>query len=172
MLLKQKHPSLLRNLVLGTFGKLLIVFSTMVNLLYIPPLFNDPEVLSSASDKAKLFAENLSKNSNHADSGISFSLPISLPCRGCSALHWGNPNLKKWFLSCIFKIMRMEASNYLINLILKCETDTQTRNNSFPTYNCWIDCFKYSFFRSTLGDWFRLDINIKNLESVSLFKGR
>ena len=30
----------------------------------IPPLFNGPEVLSSASDKAKLFAENFSLNSN------------------------------------------------------------------------------------------------------------
>ena len=38
----------------------------------IPPLFNNPEVLSSASDKAKLFAENSSKNSNLDDSGISF----------------------------------------------------------------------------------------------------
>ena len=40
----------------------------------IPPLFNGPEVLSSASDKAKLFAENFSKNSNLGDSGI--SLPV------------------------------------------------------------------------------------------------
>ena len=30
----------------------------------IPPLFNGPEVLSFASDKAKLFAENCSMNSN------------------------------------------------------------------------------------------------------------
>ena len=30
----------------------------------IPPLFNGPEVLSSASDKAKLFPENFSMNSN------------------------------------------------------------------------------------------------------------
>ena len=36
----------------------------------IPPLFNGPEVLSSASAKAKLFAENVSKNSNLDDSGI------------------------------------------------------------------------------------------------------
>ena len=42
----------------------------------IPPLFNGPEVLSSASDKAKLFAENFSKNSNLDDSGI--SLPVFL----------------------------------------------------------------------------------------------
>ena len=36
----------------------------------IPPLFNGPEVLSSASDKAKLFAENFSFNSNLDDSGV------------------------------------------------------------------------------------------------------
>ena len=38
----------------------------------IPPLFNRSEVLSSASDKAKLFAENFSLNSNLDDSGVSF----------------------------------------------------------------------------------------------------
>ena len=37
----------------------------------IPPLFNDPEVLPSALDKANLFAENFSKNSNFDDSVIS-----------------------------------------------------------------------------------------------------
>ena len=40
----------------------------------IPLLFNSPEVLSSASHKAKLFAGNFSKNSNLDDSGI--SLPV------------------------------------------------------------------------------------------------
>ena len=40
----------------------------------IPPLFNGPELLSSASDKAKLFPEKFSMNSNHYDSGI--SLPV------------------------------------------------------------------------------------------------
>ena len=40
----------------------------------IPPLFNGPEMLSSASDKAKLFPENYSKNSNLDDPGI--SLPV------------------------------------------------------------------------------------------------
>ena len=43
----------------------------------IPPPFNVPEVLSSASDKAKLFAKNFSRNSNFDDSGI--SLPVFLP---------------------------------------------------------------------------------------------
>ena len=40
----------------------------------MPPLFNGSEVLSSASDKANLFAKNFSKNSNLHDSSI--SLPI------------------------------------------------------------------------------------------------
>ena len=40
----------------------------------IPPLFNGQKVLSSASDKAKLLAKNLSKNSYLDDSGI--SLPV------------------------------------------------------------------------------------------------
>ena len=50
----------------------------------ISPLFNGPEVLSSASDKAKLFAKNFSKNSNLDDSGI--SLPV-FPSRTNLKLH-------------------------------------------------------------------------------------
>ena len=50
----------------------------------IPPLFNGLEVLSSASDKAKLFAENFSLNSNLDDSGI--SLP-AFPSRTNLKLH-------------------------------------------------------------------------------------
>ena len=33
----------------------------------VPPVFNGSQVLSSTSDKAKLFAENFSKNSNLDD---------------------------------------------------------------------------------------------------------
>ena len=50
----------------------------------IPPPFNGSEVLSSASDKAKLFAKNFSKNSNLDDSGI--SLPV-FPSRTNLKLH-------------------------------------------------------------------------------------
>ena len=79
-----------------------------------------------------------------------------------------------WYnhLSCMFKIMKKEAPNYLINLIPKCEAAIRTIKNNFPSYNCRTDCFKYSFFPSTLNDWFRLDINIRNSESILLFKNR
>ena len=50
----------------------------------IPPLFNGQEVLSSASDKAKLFPKNFSIKSNLDDSGI--SLPV-FPSRTNLKLH-------------------------------------------------------------------------------------
>ena len=50
----------------------------------VPPLYNDPDVLSSASDKAKLFAENLFMNSHLDDSSI--SLPV-FPSRTNLKLH-------------------------------------------------------------------------------------
>ena len=50
----------------------------------IPPLFNSPEMLYSASEKAKLFVKNFSKNSDLDDSGI--SLPV-LPFRTNLKLH-------------------------------------------------------------------------------------
>ena len=50
----------------------------------IPPLFRGSELLSSASDKAKLLAENFSKNSNLDDSGIS---PPVFPFRTNLKLH-------------------------------------------------------------------------------------
>ena len=65
----------------------------------IPPLFNRPEVLSSASDKAKLFAENFSLNSNLDDSGV--SLPV-FPSR---------TNLKLHIISVTPKIVRKVVIN-------------------------------------------------------------
>ena len=81
---KTKESITDQNVALVTSGELLIVFSTKVNLLYIPPLFNGPEVLSSASEKAKLFAENFSLNPNLDDSGV--SLPV-FPSRTNLKLH-------------------------------------------------------------------------------------
>ena len=69
MSIKQESLALPRNLALVIFGKLLIVFSIKVNLLYL--LYLTDEVLSSAFDNVKLFAKNFSKNSNLDDSSIS-----------------------------------------------------------------------------------------------------
>ena len=85
MLIKQKSPSFLRNLALGTFGKL--------------PIFNGLEVLSSTSDKAKLFAKNFSKNVDLDESGI--SLPV-FPSR---------TNLKQHHVSVTLKMVKKVMAN-------------------------------------------------------------
>ena len=65
----------------------------------MPSLFNGLEVLSSASDKAKLFAMNFSENSNLDDSGI--SLPV-FPSRN---------NLKLYNISVNPKMVKMVLTN-------------------------------------------------------------
>ena len=78
MLIKRKSPSLPRNLALGALDELPIVFSTMVNLLYL---------LYSSARKCcllHLIKQNFSKNSNLDDSGI--SLPV-FPSRNNRKLH-------------------------------------------------------------------------------------
>ena len=65
----------------------------------IPPLFNGAEVLSSASHKAKLFADNVSKNFNLDQSGI--SLPV-FPSR---------TNLKLHNISITLKIVKKIRTN-------------------------------------------------------------
>ena len=66
--------------------------------------------------------------------------------------------------------MKKEAPNYLINLIPKCEQTIRRRNNRIPSYHYRTDCFKYSFLPSTLNYWFKLDENIRNSESIAIFK--
>ena len=72
----------------------------------------------------------------------------------------------------MFKIMKEEAPNYLINLIPKCEQTIKTRNNHTPVYHCHTERHKHSFFPSTLKDWFSLDDSIRNYETISTFKNR
>ena len=81
---------------------------------------------------------------------------------------------RRWYrrLSCMFKIMKKEAPSYLIKLIPKCNQTIITRNSQIPIFYCQTDCFKYFFFPCTLKDWFNLDINLRNSESISIFKSR
>ena len=70
MSIKRKSLSLLRNLAVK--ADLWRIANSVPNKgkSAVSPLFNGPEVLSSASDKAKLFAKNFHRNSNFDDSDI------------------------------------------------------------------------------------------------------
>ena len=81
---------------------------------------------------------------------------------------------RRWYkrLCCMFKLMNEKAPNYLKNLIPKCRQTVRTRTNHIPSFNCRTECFKNSFFPSTLSDWFNLDISVRKLESIDVFKSR
>ena len=115
----------------------------------LPPLFNGPEVLSSASDKAKLFAKNFSKNSNLDDSGI--SLPV-FPSRTNLKLH--NISITpKMFKKVITNLDSSKASgpDRIPVLVLKnCEPELSyiptELFNMFLRESCFLDCWKVSSF--------------------------
>ena len=113
----------------------------------IPPLFNGPEVLSSASDKAKLFAENFSVNSNLDDSGISLSVfpsrtnlklyNISVTPKMVRKIVMNLDLSKTSGPDCIpvvvLKISELELSYILAELFNKCFKES-----------CFPDCWKVS----------------------------
>ena len=113
----------------------------------IPPLFNGPEVLSSASDKAKLFAENFSLNSNLDDSVVSLPLFSS------------RTNLKLHNISVTPKMVRMVVMNLDLSkasgpncipvVVLKnCEPELSyilaELFNKCLKESCFPDCWKVS----------------------------
>ena len=69
----------------------------------------------------------------------------------------------------MFEIMNGQGPRFLLNLIAKCEPTIRKRNNGIPSFNCRTDCFKSSFFPSTLYDRFNLGINTRRSESIYLF---
>ena len=113
----------------------------------IPPLFNGPEVLCSASGKAKLFAKNFSKNSNLDDSGI--SLPV-FPSRTNLKLH--NISITpKMVKKVIMNLDSSKASDpYCIPVVVlkNCEPElsyilAKLFNNCLKE-SCFGDCWKVS----------------------------
>ena len=83
----------------------------------MPSLFNSPEVLYSASDKAKLLAENFSKNSNFDDSGISLSV---FPSRTNLKLHniSVTPKMVKKVITNL-DLSKASGPDYILVVVLK-----------------------------------------------------
>ena len=113
----------------------------------IPPLFNGPEVLSSVSDKAKLFAKIFSKNSNLHDSGI--SLP-AFPSRTNLKLH--NISITpKMVRKVIVNLDSSKASGpdcISVVVLENCEPELSyilaKLFNNCLTESCFPDCWKVS----------------------------
>ena len=88
----------------------------------IPPLFNGAKVLSSASDKAKLFAENFSKNANLDDSGISLLFFLS---RSNLKLHniFVTPKMVKKVIMNLYLLKASGPDSISVVVLKKCETE-------------------------------------------------
>ena len=97
MPIKQKSLSLLRNLALGTFSELPIVFLAKINWLYL--LYSTTR-RCFLLHKAKLFDENISKNSTPDDSGI--SLPVFLSRTNLKLQDGWKGHNETWFLKGIW----------------------------------------------------------------------
>ena len=113
----------------------------------IPPLFNGPEVLSSASDKANLFAKNFSKNSNLDDSGI--SLPV-FPCRTNLKLHNISitPKMVKRVITNLDSLKAPGPACIPVVVLKKCEPELSyilaKLFNKCLKESCFPDCWKVS----------------------------
>ena len=111
----------------------------------IPPLFNGPEVSSSASDKAKLFAKNFSKNSNLDDSGI--SLPV-FPSRTNLKLHNISitPKMVKKVITNLDSSKVSGPGCIPMVVLKKCEPELSyilaKLFNKFLKESCFPDCWK------------------------------
>ena len=113
----------------------------------IPSLFNRPEVLSSASDKAKLFAKNFSKDSNLDDSGI--SLPV-FPSRINLKLH--NISITPKMVKKVIKKLDSSKASGLdcipVVVLMNCEPELSyipaKLFNRCLKESCFPDCKKVS----------------------------
>ena len=113
----------------------------------MPPLFSGPEVLSSAPDKAKLFTENFSNNSNLDDSSI--SLPV-FPSRTNLKLHhfFLTPKMVKKIIMNL-DLSKASGHDCIPVVVLKnCEPElsyilAEVFNKCFEK-SCFLECWKVS----------------------------
>ena len=104
---------------------------------------NSPEVLSSASDRAKLFAENFSKNSNLDDSGISF--PV-FPSRTNLKLHSMSVT-PRWLKMVMINLNLSKASGpdcIQVVVLKKCEPKLSYILAALFNKSLFPDCWKVS----------------------------
>ena len=113
----------------------------------IPPLFNGSEVLSSASDKTKLFTKNFSKNSNLDDSGI--CLPV-FPSRTNLKLHNISitPKMVKKVITNLDSSKASGPDCILVVVLKNCEPELSyilaKLFNKCLKESCFPDCWKVS----------------------------
>ena len=88
-------------------------------------------------------------------------------------LGWEILEKRIWYrkLCRFFKIFRYKCPKYLFNIILTSVSTYNTRNtNNIPLFKVKHNFFRNSFFASVVMEWNKLDLNIRNSESLNIFK--
>ena len=82
---------------------------------------------------------------------------------------------RRWYRRrcCFYKIPKSQSPKYLYSIIPIHNMSCRTRQcNKIPAINVKHDFFKNTFFPSTIIEWNKLDWEIKNSESIVIFKQR
>ena len=82
---------------------------------------------------------------------------------------------RRWYRKhfCFYKVFKTQSPGYLFDVILPAKRACITRNNDkLPRFKVKHNYFKNSFFPSTVIEWNKLDLNIRNSESLIGFKGK
>ena len=80
---------------------------------------------------------------------------------------------RRWYrkLCCFFKIFRYKCPKYLFNIIPTSASTYNIRNtNNIPLFKVMHNFFRNSFFPSVVIEWNKLDLNIRNSESLNICK--
>ena len=143
MLIKQKSPLLPRNVVLETFGELLIVFSTKVNLLYLLYSMSRRCCLLHLI-KQKCFLRNYPKNSNLDDSVITSSVFRSRTSLKLYNISEAPKMVKKVIIS--LDLSKVSGPDCIPVMVLKnCEPDIPAQLfNKILKESCFPDSWKVS----------------------------
>ena len=79
----------------------------------------------------------------------------------------------RWYrkLCCFYKVYKSHSPKYLFNIIPATVSRYNTRNtNNIPQFKVKHNFFRNSLFLSAVIEWYKLALNIRNSESLNVFK--
>ena len=91
----------------------------------------------------------------------------------CNGLGLKTLEKRRWYrkLCCFYKGYKSHSSKYLFNIIPVTVSRYNTRNtNNIPQFKAKHNFFRNSFFTSAVIEWNKLELNIRNSESLNIFR--
>ena len=79
---------------------------------------------------------------------------------------------RRWYrkLCCFYKVYKSHSPKYLFNIIAVTVSRYNTNTKNIPHFKVKHNFFLIFFFPSAVIEWNKLDLNIRNSESLNVFK--